>query len=288
MLSRQTTYHPKLERVHAESCSCITSILDIGLSNLSFEYITVSLYTMTKTSAIVFLLGFALLLRVEKFRWLQLVVVLCISLGLFLFTFESTQFNATGFIMCLVASIVSGLRWSLTQLIAQKDALGLTNPVDFMYHIQPWMICGLLPAAAVTEGLKFAVDTNFINFPNSLTFFENFGILLVGAFMAFGLEFGEFLLVIKTSSLTLSVSAMFKECAILLIAHWLHGDEVSLINLLGLFCCLAGVAMHVYLKATKAPESSEQTGSSAVAYSALSNLDSASAHSQESEDETVT
>ena len=52
-------------------------------------------------------------------------VVLCISLGLFLFTFESTQFNATGFIMCLTASIISGLRWSLTQLIAQKDELGM-------------------------------------------------------------------------------------------------------------------------------------------------------------------
>jgi len=34
-------------------------------------------------------------------RWMQLCVVLCISLGLFLFTFKSTQFNLIGFLMCL-------------------------------------------------------------------------------------------------------------------------------------------------------------------------------------------
>ena len=30
---------------------------------------------------------------------------------------------------------------------------GLTNPVDFMYHIQPWMLCGLLPLASGIEGM---------------------------------------------------------------------------------------------------------------------------------------
>lgn len=57
-------------------------------------------------------------------RWMQVIVVVCISLGLFLFTFKSTHFNVTGFAMCLTASIVSGLRWSLTQLVAQRAELG--------------------------------------------------------------------------------------------------------------------------------------------------------------------
>lgn len=42
------------------------------------------------------------------------------------------------------------------------------------------------------------------------TIAQNIAVLLVGALLAFGLEFGEFLLVMKTSSLTLSVSGMFK------------------------------------------------------------------------------
>lgn len=30
--------------------------------------------------------------------------------------------------------------------------LGLGNPVDMIYHVQPWMVIGLLPLAAVFEG----------------------------------------------------------------------------------------------------------------------------------------
>lgn len=44
----------------------VASALDIGFSNWSFEFITISLYTMTKSSCIVFILGFAILFGLEK------------------------------------------------------------------------------------------------------------------------------------------------------------------------------------------------------------------------------
>lgn len=59
-------------------------------------------------------------------------------------------------------------------------------------------------------GLKFSGDSDFMDYHSTQTVAKNMGILLGGALLAFGLEFGEFLLVMKTSSLTLSVSAMFK------------------------------------------------------------------------------
>ena len=43
----------------------------------------------------------------------------------------------------------------------------------------------------------------------------------------------------------------FQECVILLMAHWINHDEINVINILGLLCCLAGIGVHVYLKATK-------------------------------------
>ena len=41
-----------------------------------------------------------------------------------MFTFHSTQFNTKGFIMVLSASLLSGLRWTLAQLVTQKNKLG--------------------------------------------------------------------------------------------------------------------------------------------------------------------
>lgn len=50
------------------------------------------------------------------------------------------------------------------------------------------------------------------------------------------------------------VTVMFvylKECAILMMAHWINKDEINAMKILGLLCCLAGIAVHVYMKATK-------------------------------------
>ncbi len=44
----------------------VFSALDISLSQWSFEYITVALYTMTKTTSVLFILAFALMFRLER------------------------------------------------------------------------------------------------------------------------------------------------------------------------------------------------------------------------------
>lgn len=59
-----------------------------------------------------------------KQRLVLVVVVLFIAGGLFMFTFHSTQFNMKGFVMVLSASLLSGLRWTLAQLVTQKNKLG--------------------------------------------------------------------------------------------------------------------------------------------------------------------
>ena len=46
--------------------AAVFSALDIGLSQWSFEYITISLYTMTKTTSIIFILFFAILHKLEE------------------------------------------------------------------------------------------------------------------------------------------------------------------------------------------------------------------------------
>jgi len=43
-----------------------------------------------------------------------------------MFTYESTQFNAAGFFLVLLASFISGLRWTLAQMVLQREDLGLS------------------------------------------------------------------------------------------------------------------------------------------------------------------
>ncbi|XP_076470800.1 solute carrier family 35 member C2-like [Babylonia areolata] len=230
----------------------IVSSLDIGLSNWSFDFITVSLYTMSKSSAVIFIMGFALLFRLEKCRFSQVFVVLFIAVGLFMFTYQSTQFNLEGFVMVMTASLLSGLRWTLAQTVLQKNEIGLHNPLDMMYHIQPWMMLALLPLAAAAEGMKLISTDLVFRFSDLQLLAQTMGLVLAGAVLAFFLEFSEFLLVCTTSSLTLSIAGIFKELCVLYLAVYINGDKINFINAIGLVVCLAGIALHIILKAVYA------------------------------------
>uniref|UniRef100_A0A8C3BRE6 Solute carrier family 35 member C2 n=1 Tax=Cairina moschata TaxID=8855 RepID=A0A8C3BRE6_CAIMO len=201
--------------------AALSTSLDIGLSNWSFLYVTVSLYTMTKSSAILFILLFSLLFKLEEMRVALVLVVLLIAGGLFMFTYKSTQFNTQGFMLVLCASFLGGVRWTLTQILMQKAELGLPLSISeklFHFHEAGMLLCLV-------------------------------GKLFLGGILAFGLGFSEFLLVSRTSSLTLSIAGIFKEICVLFLATHLLGDHLSLLNWLGFAVCLSGISLHVILKA---------------------------------------
>lgn len=233
----------------------ISSGLDVGLSNWGLELIPVSLYTMTKSTAIVFILAFALLFKLEEKSWTLCIIVVMISGGLFLFTYKATDFNFLGFILVLTASFTSGLRWTLAQLVMQKSKLGLENPVDMVYHVQPWMIVPVLPLAIGFEGVTLASNCKFFRYHDATVIITLLQII-AGAVLAFCMEVAEFMVVTHTSSLTLSVAGIFKEVCTLILAVE-TGDRMNLINVVGLFFCLGGIIFHVLHKSTIASRRSD-------------------------------
>ncbi|PAA74328.1 hypothetical protein BOX15_Mlig019756g1 [Macrostomum lignano] len=238
-------WRPYIKRV---ALTGVAGSLDIGLSNWSFEFISISLYTMTKSSAVVFILLFAIVFRIEERRWSLIAVVLLISTGLLLFTYKSTQFHTGGFLLVLLASFVSGARWTAAQVATQRAELGLANPVDMIYHVQPWMILALLPLAVVFEGVEVGTTANAFRADSAEAALRTLGALTGGALLAFGLEFSEYLLIHHTSSLTLSVSGIFKEICTIYLASQIHSDPITVVNWIGMFTCLSGIGLHCVLK----------------------------------------
>ena len=135
--------------------------------------------------------------------------------------------------------------------------LALSHPIDMMYHIQPWMIIGLLPLAFIFEILP---SINFIDyddhhpslnkndFPTLEMIPDFWHQIMIGSFLAFLMEFSEYLLLTFTSSLTLSLAGIFKEIFTLYLAVNFNGDQMSLTNFIGLIVCLLGIIIHVMLK----------------------------------------
>ncbi|XP_058460677.1 solute carrier family 35 member C2 [Malaya genurostris] len=226
----------------------LASGIDIGFSNWGLELVQISLYTMTKSTTIVFILIFAILLKLEKKSWSLAAIVVMISGGLFLFTYKSTHFDALGFSFLLFASLSSGIRWTFAQLIMQKSKLGLHNPIDMIFHMQPWMILAILPFTIGFEGKRLVDGFDIFLQTDSSVILDMWMRISLGAFIAFVMEVSEFLVLTNTSSLTLSVAGIFKEICQLVLAVELYGDQLSLINVLGLVMCLGGICSHVVSK----------------------------------------
>ncbi|XP_014100270.1 solute carrier family 35 member C2 isoform X2 [Bactrocera oleae] len=230
----------------------IASGIDIGFSNWGLGLVPISLYTMTKSSTIVFILIFAIMLGLEKKNSFLIFIVGLIATGLFMFTYESADFNTLGFIFLLLASLSSGIRWSFAQFVMQKSKLGLHNPIDMIYYMQPWMIASVLPFLITFEANKlYNIDLYKLSNDEII---RNVFYITFGAVLAFLMECSEYLVLSKTSGLTLSIAGIFKDICQLALGVELNGDQLSLINVLGLVVCLAGICMHLlhkYLTLTK-------------------------------------
>ena len=86
------------------------------LSNLALVRISMTFYTMVKSSSPIFVVGSAFLFGIVEFRWSLIGVVVIIICGEFLTVLGEAEFNLLGFILCLSATVLSGLRWTVIQL----------------------------------------------------------------------------------------------------------------------------------------------------------------------------
>lgn len=115
--------------------TAIATAGDIGLSNLSFKFIPLTIYTIIKSSSIAFVLLFSCMFKLEKFRWRLTGIVSIMFVGVIMMVYkpshkhvdnndidedEETRKLLIGSFLVLSSSCLSGLRWVYTQLILRK------------------------------------------------------------------------------------------------------------------------------------------------------------------------
>eukprot|EP00053_Salpingoeca_punica_P011539 m.102742 g.102742 ORF g.102742 m.102742 type:complete len:372 (+) comp15700_c0_seq2:600-1715(+) len=252
---------------------------DIGLSNLSLTMIEIVLYTICKSTVLCFVLMFSIAFRLERPSCSIFIVIFMITLGVVLFRLkEGVSFHSTGFLLVMCASASGGLRWVLTQLVMSKESLGLTHPIDTIFHVAPWMTVTLLPFAVALEGDRLMKSELLLQGSMEQALMTLLAVV-VGSCLAFGLVLSEFLLVSHTSGLTLSVAGILKEICTILLAVIVTGEGLSAVNVLGLVVSIVGIAYYNYIKFGSADTSglthAHGHGSSAARtrYSRLSNVE---------------
>jgi len=204
---------------------------------------------MCKSSVLGFVLIFAILFRLEKPSWKLGAIILVMTIGVVLMVAGETSFNVVGFTLLMTASVASGLRWSLTQMLLRRTP-ATSNPFSTLFFLTPVMFATLFIIAIPVEGFGPLHD-GFIILAETRGLFVGILILLFPGILAFCMTSAEFALLKRTSVVTLSVCGIFKEVLTISAASIVFGDKLTPINISGLCVTLSAIISYNFIRMRK-------------------------------------
>lgn len=228
-------------------CGTTTS-LDIGLGNASLQTITLTFYTMCKSSVLIFVLIFAFLFRLENPTLKLTLIILSMTLGVVMMVFGETAFVLSGFLLAISASFFSGFRWALTQILLLRHP-ATSNPFATMFFLAPIMFVTLFVIALFSE-TPSAVYVGLLQLAHKKGTVEAVLLMFVPGVLAFCMIASEFTLLQRTNVVTLSICGIFKEVVTIGAAGIVFHDELSAINISGLLVTIVSIACYNYMKIT--------------------------------------
>ncbi|PAV18491.1 TPT-domain-containing [Pyrrhoderma noxium] len=223
--------------------------LDIGLSNMSLKIITLSFYTMCKSSSLIFVLVFAFFFKLEKFSWRLVGVIFLVFAGVLMMVATETHFVALGFILITTASALSGLRWSLTHLLLKNEKMGMNNPAATIFWLAPMMGCTLFVVSFALESWMDIFASKF--FDGASNIFSTILFLLIPGGMAFLMVLTEYYIIQRAGVLPMSIAGIAKEVSQISVSAWLFGDELTPLNFVGVAITVCGIVLFTYHKYLK-------------------------------------
>ncbi|KAI1328372.1 triose-phosphate transporter family-domain-containing protein [Xylariaceae sp. FL0255] len=236
-------------------CGAATG-LDIGLGNTSLKFITLTFYTMCKSSALAFVLLFAFLFRLETPTIKLVIIIAVMTIGVIMMVTGEIEFHLGGFFLIISSAAFSGFRWSLTQILLLRHP-ATSNPFSSIFFLTPVMFLTLLLIAIPVEG--------FANFEEAIIMLSaEWGairtplLLLFPGTIAFLMTSSEFALLQRSSVVTLSIAGIFKEVVTIIVAALVFDDKLTPINISGLLVTLSAIAAYNYIKLTKMRDEAQQ------------------------------
>ncbi|KAK9470409.1 triose-phosphate transporter family-domain-containing protein [Dipodascopsis tothii] len=229
--------------LHIGPCGIATGG-DIGLGNMSLRYITLGFYTMVKSSNLVFVLMFAFVFRLERPTLKLVGIIALMTSGVLMMVASETSFVFVGFILVLMAAILSGFRWALTQILLKNNE-STSNPFATIFYLAPVMGVTLFLLANVLEGPRALLTSDVWATRSPLVWVV---ILAFPGVLAFAMTAAEFALLKRTNVVTLSIVGIFKEVLTILAAASVFGDALTPVNITGLVLTLIAIALYNYMR----------------------------------------
>mmetsp|Transcript_37386 Transcript_37386/g.67228 ORF Transcript_37386/g.67228 Transcript_37386/m.67228 type:complete len:415 (-) Transcript_37386:81-1325(-) len=221
-------------------CGFITAA-DVGMSNLSLVRISITFFTMVKSSAPIWVLLSAFIFGLEKITCNLMMVGFLITAGEVLTAFGEVEFDTIGFLLCGGAAICGGIRWTLVQFKLQKLDPPLEGPVVTMRVLSSTMFFSMLLLSFIIEQPWNTMGPYFSDFERGM---KTVSLGLIGAFIAITMVLCEFWLILKSNAIVLMIGGVLKEMITIFVGVTLFGDELNIINISGIAVVFLGVFLY--------------------------------------------
>lgn len=236
----------KLVKSHnMSSRDYFTRVMPIGvlyaaslwLSNSAYLYLSVSFIQMTKSlmPGLVYACGVAL--GTESYQWSSAANMALIAFGVLVCALGEANLVMKGLIQQLVALLFEAARLTLVQILMNAKGLAM-NPLQSLYYVSPACLLCLSVPFLLLEAQPF--------FTNPPVMYPS--VFIANALAAFALNLAVFLLIGKTSALTMNIAGVIKDWMLIFFSFYVFKAPVTRLNLCGYAFCCTGVAIYNYQK----------------------------------------
>ncbi|KAL2471913.1 putative sugar phosphate/phosphate translocator [Abeliophyllum distichum] len=236
----------------------LTSILPIGalyslslwLSNSAYIYLSVSFIQMLKALMPVAVYSIGILFKKDSYKNNTMLNMLAISIGVAIAAYGEAKYDSWGVFLQLGAVVFEATRLVMIQILLTSKGINL-NPITSLYYVAPSCFVFL------------SIPWIFVEFPvlkQKSGFHFDFVIFGTNSVCAFALNLAVFLLVGKTSALTMNVAGVVKDWLLIAFSWSVIKDTVTPVNLIGYGLAFLGVGYynHLKLQALKAKEAQKK------------------------------
>ncbi|KAG8375783.1 hypothetical protein BUALT_Bualt10G0136200 [Buddleja alternifolia] len=225
--------------------------LSLWLSNSAYIYLSVSFIQMLKALMPVAVYSIGILLKKDAYKSNTMSNMLAISVGVAIAAYGEAKYDSWGVFLQLGAVVFEATRLVMIQILLTSKGINL-NPITSLYYVAPSCLAFL------------SIPWLFVEFPvlkQQTSFRFDFVIFGTNSLCAFALNLAVFLLVGKTSALTMNVAGVVKDWLLIAFSWSVIKDTVTPLNLFGYGLAFLGVGYynHSKLQAMKAKEAQKKT-----------------------------
>ncbi|KAA8535089.1 hypothetical protein F0562_030092 [Nyssa sinensis] len=245
-------YPISLTMIHMSFCSFLAYLLVSVLKLVEPVSMSRELYlkSMLKALMPVAVYSTGVIFKKETFKSDTMANMILISFGVGIAAYGEASFDTWGVILQLAAVAFEATRLVMIQVLLTSKGITL-NPITSLYYVAPSCLICLFVPWVIKEFPLLKATSSF-----------HFDYLIFGtnSFCAFALNLAVFLLVGKTSALTMNVAGVVKDWLLIAFSWSVIKDTVTPVNLFGYGLAFLGVGYynHSKLQALKAKEAQKK------------------------------